>query len=469
MAALCGGRHPIPIPGFPPAPLHFPLKDATINGIKSPQPGKGGTAVKQAEEQKQAALAGKVARPLILGTTGVCALLTALAVVTAYPAARDGGWTLPLALGALAVFAAAEGTVLLLIRRVCRTYLTPLSDAVEAAVLAASGDLTAAVDRVPPTSCETEALLGAVHGLRQRSSECLLELERALNKMAAGDLTTQVACGRAAECGGVCGAMEEAAQKLRGAVGAVRNALEQLAGPLDYLERDAAGLSGDGQEKASWAALRQALERLTAHAEQRAGNAAEVSSAAEHMRRSLADCGKRQMELEQAVERANACAAAAGKIVKDMEAASFQCSVLARTAYVEAAGAGVNGKGFAIVACELRVLASRSAQAAQEAAVFLDEMRTAVREETGFAAAVSQELRGASTHSMEVCRRAAGAAQEAAQAKALQEAVRQAVRLDALAAENRGRASRVADTVQALNRRLNKLREALGAFRLQNR
>ena len=198
----------------------------------------------------------------------------------------------------------------------------------------------------------------------------------------------------------------------------------------------------------------------------RAGGAADVSGAAERTRRKLVDCGRRQAELERAVERISACAAAAGKIVKDMEAASFQCSLLARTAYVEAAGAGVNGKGFAIVACELRVLASRSAQAAQEAAIFLEEMRGSIREGVDLAAAVSKELHGASASGTETCQKAAGAAQEAAQSKDLLEAVRQASRLDAIASETRDSAGRIGRTVQSLNQRINKLREALGAFRL---
>ena len=42
-------------------------------------------------------------------------------------------------------------------------------------------------------------------------------------------------CKRAAECGGVCAALDGTAEKLRGAVGTVRTALEQLTGPLDAL------------------------------------------------------------------------------------------------------------------------------------------------------------------------------------------------------------------------------------------
>lgn len=424
--------------------------------------------MKQAEDKERASLEAKVARPLALGSAGICALLAALAAAAAYPAARDAGLVLPLALGALAAFAAGEGAALLLIRYVSRTYLKPLSDAAFAAALAAAGDLTAPVDRIPPTTREAEALLGAVRGLSQKGSDCLTELEQALKEMAAGDLTVRVACGRAAECSGVCGAMEDAAQKLRGAVGAVRTALEQLAGPLDCLERDAAALAGTGQEKQAWDALLRALDRLAADARRQAGGAADVSGAADHTRRKLADCGRKQMELEQAVARISACAAAAGKIVKDMEAASFQCSVLARTAYVEAAGAGVNGKGFAVVACELRVLASRSAQAAQEAAVFLEEMRGSIREGADLAAAVSAHLHDASASGAETCRKAAGAAQKAAQAKDLQEAARQAGRLDAMASETRNNAGRIVGAVQSLNRRINKLREALGAFRLHS-
>ena len=47
---------------------------------------------------------------------------------------------------------AGEGAALLLIRYVSRTYLKPLSDAAEAAALAAAGDLTAPPAPIPPVS-----------------------------------------------------------------------------------------------------------------------------------------------------------------------------------------------------------------------------------------------------------------------------------------------------------------------------
>ena len=161
------------------------------------------------------------------------------------------------------------------------------------------------------------------------------------------------------------------------------------------------------------------------------------------------------------------CAAEAGKIVKAMEAASFQCSVLARTAYVEAAGAGINGKGFAIVASELRMLASRSAQSAQDAAAFMAEMERTVRESAALASASSREVNGLSAAGDAVCRRAAGAARDAGQAEELKESVRQAACLEEAMEAELARTGRAAQTARQIKARVGKLRDTLGVFRLR--
>ena len=84
------------------------------------------------------------------------------------------------------------------------------------------------------------------------------------------------------------------------------------------------------------------------------------------------------------------------KIAKDIEDIAFQTNLLALNASVEAARAGAAGKGFAIVANEVKQLAAKSAEAAQSATAMVNNTKAIIQTGVELTADTAGSLRAIS-------------------------------------------------------------------------
>jgi methyl-accepting chemotaxis protein len=147
----------------------------------------------------------------------------------------------------------------------------------------------------------------------------------------------------------------------------VSMAAAQINTGSQMLSQGSAEQAGSIQEVSS---SLQEIESMTRQNTENAREARTLSKAAE----SAVEMGVESMKrLSEAIGKIKISADSTAKIIKTIDEIAFQTNLLALNAAVEAARAGDAGKGFAIVAEEVRNLAMRSAEAAKSTATLIEE------------------------------------------------------------------------------------------------
>ena len=169
------------------------------------------------------------------------------------------------------------------------------------------------------------------------------------------------------------------------------------------------------------ATLQQTLDSLTEITELTRKNAANMQTAAglvgdtNHM---VDDANRNLEAMVGSMKEIHGSSEKISKIIRVIDEIAFQTNILALNAAVEAARAGEAGMGFAVVADEVRNLAQRSAQAARDTAVLieesiaksnaggtkLDQVTESVRKITGHAAQVKALVDNVDSASQEQAR-----------------------------------------------------------------
>jgi methyl-accepting chemotaxis protein len=193
-------------------------------------------------------------------------------------------------------------------------------------------------------------------------------------QVAAGELRVAIKHGRADEIGQLFDALSHMTGRLADTVGRVRDgavaidsASREIAnGNLD-LSRRTEHQAGALEETAS------AMAELTSAVRQNSGNARQANQLALSASAVAGKGGQVVSEVVRTMASINDYAHKIVDITSVIDGIAFQTNILALNAAVEAARAGEQGRGFAVVASEVRNLAQRSATAAKEIKVLIND------------------------------------------------------------------------------------------------
>jgi methyl-accepting chemotaxis protein len=184
-----------------------------------------------------------------------------------------------------------------------------------------------------------------------------------------------------------------AIQSLRKQSQELRQGTEHVVAAASQVATSAQGLSEQStHQAASLQETSASMEEMASMTRKNAENAVQAAELATEVAQQVQNSNAALDDMVASMTAIRESSSKVAKIIKAIDEIAFQTNILALNAAVEAARAGEAGMGFAVVAGEVRSLAQRSAQAAKDTAILLEESIARSQEGTGRVEQVAQAI-----------------------------------------------------------------------------